>query len=147
MRASSAQRVAVFNAHRSYRISRVLIEKCVRSVLGNRNGEISVIFVDSRRCKTLNRTFLGHDYVTDVISFTLEPAPRLEGEVYVNLDRARQQANEYEVKFTHEVLRLVIHGTLHLIGYDDATASKRKRMTMQEDRYLQRCLSNKRRKI
>lgn len=145
MRASSAQRVAVFNAHRSYRISRIMIEKCVRTVLGRKHGEVSVIFVDSRRCRTLNRTFLGHDYVTDVISFMLEPAPRREGEVYVNLDRARQQAKDHGVSFTNEVLRLVIHGTLHLIGYDDATASERKRMTKQEDKYLRLCLFNRKR--
>jgi probable rRNA maturation factor len=103
-----------------------------------RQAAISVIGVNNRRCKRLNRTFLGHDYVTDVISFPLEDAPRLEGEIYINLDRARVQAGEYRVSTRHELARLAIHGTLHLTGYDDRTRADAVRMHAREDVVLAR---------
>ncbi len=129
----SAQIVSVFNAHRRYRIHKTRVQQYVKRVLGRRKGLVSVVFVDSHRCKSINRTFLGHNFVTDVISFQLEPLPHLEGEVYVNLDRARQQAKEYDVSFANETARLVIHGTLHLIGYDDVKASDARKMKLIED--------------
>ena len=67
--------------------------------------------------------------------------PLLEGEVYVNLDRARTQANEYGVSFSNEVARLIIHGTLHLVGFDDSTKGKAQRMKAEEDRLLRLCFS------
>jgi probable rRNA maturation factor len=85
----------------------------------------------------MNRKFLHHDYVTDVLSFPLGAREALEGEVYVNLDRARQQAVEYGVTFTSETGRLVIHGVLHLLGYDDTTSGPRRRMKKKEDRYVE----------
>jgi rRNA maturation RNase YbeY len=84
----------------------------------------------------LNRRFLSHDYVTDVLSFDLEGGKMLEGEVYVNLDRARQQAQEYGVAFGNEVARLVIHGTLHLVGYDDRRPKDVRAMRSQEEKHL-----------
>ena len=80
--------------------------------------------------------YLNHDYATDVISFPLENGAVLEGEVYVNLDRARAQARVYGVSFSNEVARLVIHGTLHLVGYDDSTEKKAERMKAEEDYHV-----------
>ena len=86
--------VQVVNAHGSRRMPRRLLVEAVRSALigeGVRSAVINVVGVNDKRCQRLNRTFLGHDYVTDVISFPLEDVPRLEGEIYINLDRARVQ--------------------------------------------------------
>ncbi len=142
----SAQIVSVFNAHRRYRMSKARVQRYVKKVLGRRNGLISIVFVDSHRCKSINRTFLGQNFVTDVISFPLDPLPHLEGEVYVNLDRAKQQAKEYNVSFENEVARLVIHGTLHLIGYDDVNASDAKEMKLKENAHVQFWFSSPQRK-
>lgn len=108
----------------------------IKRVLGRKRAAISVVFIGSQRCKAINRTFLNHNYVTDVISFTLETQPMLEGEIYINLDRANQQAREYGVSFSNEVARLVIHGALHLIGLEDATVAQQKRMKAVEDEHL-----------
>ncbi len=86
----------------------------------------------------MNRDFLGHDYITDVISFPLQDGIGIDAEVYVNLDRAKSQAKEYGVLFRNEVLRLVIHGTLHLLGYDDKKVTHKERMRRREDYYLTR---------
>jgi rRNA maturation RNase YbeY len=67
----------------------------------------------------------------------LEIRPALDGEVYVNLDRARKQARDYSVSFGNEVARLVIHGTLHLAGFDDSAPRTAARMKAEEDRQVQ----------
>ena len=130
------QTISVFNAHRRYRIRKRLIEEYVQRVVGKRDTRMSVVFVDSRYCKSINKTYLNHNYVTDVISFAIEKTPVLEGEIYVNLDRAKQQAQEYGVSFANEVARLVIHGALHLIGYEDGTEKKRKAMYADQERIV-----------
>jgi rRNA maturation RNase YbeY len=99
---------------------------------------VSVVFIDSRRCRALNRRYLAHDWVTDVISFPLAPEPVLEGEVYVNLDRARSQADQLGLPYGNEVLRLVVHGVLHLLGYDDRTPVRRRRMQRRQEDLVQR---------
>ncbi len=132
------QGVSVFNAHPRYRIARKDVERYVLQALGRRQAHISVVCIDSYRCKAINRKFLNHDCVTDVISFTIEEAPALGGEIYVNLDRAKQQAKEYGVTFANEIARLVIHGVLHVIGYDDATAAQKKQMRALEDKHVRR---------
>jgi probable rRNA maturation factor len=132
--------VTVVNAHPRYRIPRNPIRQYVSTVLTQERKPracVSVICIDSRRCRRLNRTFLGHDYTTDVLTFPLEEGLNVEGEIYVNVDKARQQAREYKVRFTHELARLVIHGALHLAGYDDNVPAGARRMKNLEDRYLE----------
>ena len=97
-----------------------------------------MVFIDSRRCRALNRRYLAHDWVTDVISFPLAPEPVIEGEVYVNLDRARTQADQLGLPYGNEVLRLVVHGVLHLLGYDDRTPVRRRRMQRRQEDLVQR---------
>jgi rRNA maturation RNase YbeY len=99
---------------------------------------VSVVFIDSRRSRTLNRQYLGHDWVTDVISFPLAKDPVIDGEVYVNLDRARTQADQLGLSYGNEVLRLVVHGVLHLLGYDDRTPVRRRRMHRRQEALVQR---------
>ncbi|MDH3251415.1 MAG: rRNA maturation RNase YbeY [Ignavibacteria bacterium] len=132
--------VSVVNAHRRYRIPASPIRHYVRKVLTDEKkprARVSVVCIDSRRCRRLNRRYLGHDYSTDVLTFPLEEGVNLEGEIYVNLDRVRQQAREYNVSFRHELARLIIHGVLHLAGYDDTGPAKSKRMKKAENRYLE----------
>jgi len=133
--------VTVFNVHRASRVQKKKIEATVRNVLrgeGVLGAAVSVVFVDSRTIRRINRRFLSHDVVTDVIAFPLEPPPRLEGEIYVNLDRARQQARERGLPVANEVARLVVHGTLHLTGYDDARPRAAARMHVRQESYVRR---------
>ena len=131
--------VAVFNAHPAHRIPRAGVIAAVRRVARGerkRRAAVSVVFVGNRASARMNRRFLGHGGGTDVISFPLGEGGVIEGEVYVNLDRARTQAREYGVRFTDEVRRLVVHGTLHLFGYDDRTVVLGRHMKRREDRYV-----------
>lgn len=131
--------VAVFNAHPAHRIRRAGVVAAVRHVAKGerrRQAAVSVVFVGNRTSARMNRMFLGHEGGTDVITFPLGEGRLIEGEVYVNLDRARAQAREYGVRFADEVCRLVVHGTLHLFGYDDGTVALERRMKRHEDRYV-----------
>jgi probable rRNA maturation factor len=131
--------VAVFNAHPARRIPRAAVIAAVRRVAKGerrRRAVVSVVFVGNRTSARMNRRFLGHTGGTDVISFPLGEGRMIEGEVYVNLDRARSQAREYGVRFADEVCRLVVHGTLHLFGYDDRTVALKRHMKRREDRYV-----------
>lgn len=131
--------IAVTNAHKRHRVPRAPVLRAVRRVLrgeGVRDGAVSVIFIGTALCRSLNRRYLRHPWTTDVISFPLGEGGRLEGEVYVNLDRACAQAREERVTATEEILRLVIHGVLHLTGSTDGTRSERSRMHELENTYL-----------
>ena len=133
--------VAVYVTHRRRRLDRVRTVRAVRSALRAervKTGQVTVIGISDPVCRRMNRRFLGHDYTTDVISFPLGRAGKLEGEVYVNLDRAHVQARVYGVTPGREAARLVIHGTLHLAGYDDRTPAKARRMRRREDQILAR---------
>lgn len=99
--------------------------------------DIHIIFVDDAAITELNQEFLHKDDVTDVIAFDLsESDAALEGEVYVCLTQAVQQAEEYGTDFENETSRLVIHGVLHLLGHLDGTELERDGMHRLENRYL-----------
>lgn len=100
--------------------------------------DLSVIFTDNKYIRTINKKFLNHDYSTDVIAFPLMDEFSSEAELYINLDAGRAQAKEYKVPFYTEIRRLLIHGTLHLVGYDDRTEQKRHEMRQREEWYLER---------
>ncbi len=80
--------------------------------------ELSLTLLGDDEIRELNREYLGHDRPTDVISFTLGDPGDLVGDVYLGVDQARRQADEHGVPITEELLRLAIHGTLHVLGHD-----------------------------
>ena len=104
---------------------------------GVRHGSLSIAVVDDPTIHRLNREFLQHDDPTDVLSFLLErEGDRLEGEVIVSADTAIRSATEIGWPSAHELLLYVIHGTLHLVGYDDLEADAQQEMRERERDYL-----------
>jgi probable rRNA maturation factor len=97
---------------------------------------LSVVCTNDRSIRTMNREFLAHDYSTDVIAFPFGSDDGVEAEIYINLDAARNQAKKYRVTYTQEARRLLIHGVLHILGYDDTTVQKKKKMTEREEYYI-----------
>lgn len=133
--------VLVTNAHPRRRVRSRAVARVVRAILKTERrsrASVAVVFIDSRRSRSLNRRYLGHDWVTDVLSFSLAPAPAIEGEVYVNLDRARTQADQLGLQYGNEVLRLVVHGVLHLLGYDDRAPVRRRKMHDRQEVLVRR---------
>ncbi len=100
-------------------------------------ANLSLVVVDDRRIHELNRDFLGHDYPTDCISFVFDPPPSLEGEVVVSIDTADAQGPQHGWSRDDELLLYVIHGTLHLVGYDDLEPEAARVMRQREAHYLE----------
>lgn len=104
------------------------VRRAVRSVLDGegRSADISVTFLGRDRMRRLNREYLGHDRPTDVLAFTLDdPSGALLGDVYVCPWVARREAAQLGVPVRREILRLVVHGTLHVLGYDHPEGADR----------------------
>ena len=118
------------------------LRKAVRTILSEKTvteAQISVAVVDDATITELHQRFLGKDEPTDVLSFVLEcDEDSLEGEVVVSAETAQVTAKWYDWPAEHELLLYAIHGTLHMVGYDDATPEQRVAMRKAERAYLAR---------
>ncbi len=100
-------------------------------------ASIGVVLTDHQAVLDLNIQWLEHDYHTDVLSFLLEEDPTaLEGEVYVDIETARERHVEFSTSALQEIERYIVHGLLHLAGYDDSTDEEKEIMRQLEDQYL-----------
>jgi probable rRNA maturation factor len=101
-------------------VEEALLEAAVRKALDadGREAEVSVTLVDDAEIKRLNREYSGRDRATDVIAFSLGSPEQPLGDVYVGADQARRQAEAFGVPLSEELVRLTIHGTLHVLGHD-----------------------------
>jgi len=97
---------------------------------------LSIIFVDDEYLKNLHEKYLNDETYTDVMTFDLGKPGKIEGEIYISLERAREQAQEFGVYYTLEIARLIIHGILHLSGLNDATPAEQRVMKEKEEFYL-----------
>lgn len=99
-------------------------------------GDINIIFCSDNYILDINQKFLQHDYFTDIITFDYCEGERLNGDLFISVDSVRENAVEYGEEFDRELARVMVHGILHLIGYDDHTAKDQKLMRSKEDYYL-----------
>lgn len=109
-----------------------------------KEGEVGFIFVETDYIIKLNQQYFDKSTTTDVISFLLSDPEEaaVTGEVYVCADTGRLQAKNYSVTVENELLRLAIHGLLHVLGYDDQTTVEKTEMTQKEDFYLEQIFPN-----
>ena len=113
--------------------------KWIRSVAaeyGFSVGNINYIFCSDERELEVNRQFLGHDYYTDVITFDYSTPTTLNGDIFISLDTVRSNAEMVSTTFDHELLRILIHGVLHLTGQGDKTPETKAQMTQKEESAL-----------
>ena len=122
-------------------VSKWLKEVAARN--GHTIGAINYIFCSDPYLLEINRNFLGHDYLTDIITFDnasdyagVYPPEALSGDIYISIDTVRYNAEAYKEGFERELHRVIAHGLLHLIGFDDTTAKLRKEMRAQENKAL-----------
>ena len=101
-----------------------------------RLGDIAIIFCSDNYILDINQRFLQHDYFTDVITFDYCEGDRLNGDLFISIDSVRENAIEYGTEFPDELNRVIVHGILHLIGYDDHTEEDIKQMRAKENYYL-----------
>ena len=117
-------------------------QKCrewLRLVCGSevkRVGEINVIFCSDNYILDVNMRYLQHDYFTDIITFDYCEGDKISGDLFISVDSVRENASFYGASFEEEMHRVIVHGVLHLIGYDDHTESDIATMRSKENYYL-----------
>lgn len=99
-------------------------------------GDISYVFCDDMYVHKINVAYLKHDTLTDIISFDYSLDTQLHGEIYISVDRVRENAEEYESGFENELHRVMAHGVLHYAGYNDKTEKEATEMRAAENRAL-----------
>lgn len=99
---------------------------------------LNIIFCSDSYLHEMNVEYLQHDTLTDVISFQYhdDSSPYIEGDIFISVERTNENAQKFEVSPEKELLRVIIHGTLHLLGYGDKTPEDKKIMTEKENTYL-----------
>jgi probable rRNA maturation factor len=99
--------------------------------------ELNFIFCSDEYLLGMNQQYLNHDTYTDVITFdNSEAAKTITGDIFISVDRIRENAKEFKRNFSNEICRVMVHGTLHLLGYPDKGKAAKKIMTEKEDHYL-----------
>ncbi len=99
--------------------------------------ELNVIFCTDEALLKINNDFLKHNYYTDIITFPLSEAGEpIEAELYISIDRIKENAEQFRISFRRELHRVVFHGCLHLVGYNDKSSQQIKIIREREDYYL-----------
>ena len=99
-------------------------------------GNVSVIFCSDNYILDVNQRYLEHDYFTDIITFDYCEGDRLSGDLFISVDSVKENSLEYGTEFKDELNRVIVHGILHLIGYDDHTDEDVMTMREKENYYL-----------
>lgn len=105
---------------------------------GKEPGDISVIFCSDDYLLEMNKKHLQHDYYTDIITFNYVEDLLISGDLFISADRIKDNAAKFDVAFLEELYRVIFHGVLHLIGYNDKTEAEQKVMRQKENYYLEK---------
>jgi probable rRNA maturation factor len=132
-----------FNRQRAVSLERALLRRVARSILeeclDRQDYQLGVHFIGATEMARLNETFLGHEGSTDVITFDHQDqavAGQLYGEIFISIDDALTHARRFRVPWPFEVTRYLVHGILHLEGFDDTDPAARRVMKRRENRLL-----------
>ena len=103
---------------------------------GKAVSDLNYIFCSDQHLHSINVEYLDHDTFTDIITFDYSEAQVIAGDIFISWDRVKANAKKFKVKTRDELHRVIIHGTLHLLGYGDKTEAEKRTMTAKEDYYL-----------
>ena len=141
--------ILIHNLQNTTKINQQYVKKVVRKTLKadnffvnskvKKNSEMNIVFVDNKYIKKLNKKYLNRNCFTDVISFLIEERDMF-GDVFISVERAKKQAKEQNCPLKEELTLLVVHGVLHLLGYDHMTKKENLIMRRKESNILQACL-------
>jgi len=108
----------------------------IKEVAKNHNkkvGELSIIFVSDEEILSINQQYLNHNYFTDIITFDYSYNGIIEGDIFISIETVKTNSLKFRTEFTDELLRVIIHGVLHLIGLKDKNPKDKKEMTLNEN--------------
>tara|TARA_B110000285_G_C15129463_1_gene622504 strand:- start:801 stop:1217 length:417 start_codon:yes stop_codon:yes gene_type:complete len=116
-----------------------LLKSWIKDSTQNENcsvGNLTYVFCSDEHLLNMNKEHLSHNYYTDIITFNYNVEKQISGDFFISIDRVDENANQQNNKFTDELHRVLIHGVLHLVGYNDKTDLQQAEMTSKEDYYL-----------
>ena len=129
-----------FNYETDFELDREeTVSQWISNVIGKEGcklGEINYIFCDDEYLHKINVEFLNHDTYTDIISFDYTLGKTINGDIYISVERVRENAQEYNVTFADELNRVMVHGVLHYLGIKDKTETEKTEMRSKENGYL-----------
>ena len=124
----------------SYRLSeKRKIRSWISKVINTNNkvsGDINIIFTNDEYILELNKKFLERDYYTDILTFNYSNKNMISGELYISMERVMENAEKYKEDIKEELKRVIIHGILHLLGYQDRNKNEKIIMRQMENKYL-----------
>ena len=103
---------------------------------GRNLGDINFIFTDDNNILEINKKYLNHIYFTDIITFNYNNGNLVSGDIFISIDTVRGNSELYNVSFEDEINRVMVHGVLHLIGFDDKDEPQQSEMRAEEDKWL-----------
>ena len=115
------------------------IRKWIGRVIENEGkitGEINIIFSSDAFLLKINNQYLQRNYYTDIITFDYSDDQKVSGDLFISIDRIRENAKSHNVKIINELMRIIVHGVLHMLGYKDDSEEEKKSMTAKENNYL-----------
>jgi rRNA maturation RNase YbeY len=98
--------------------------------------QIDYVFCSDNYLLKINRAYLKHDYYTDIITFDLSESKKIKAEIYISIERVRDNAIKHQQLYKNELLRVLVHGVLHLCGYSDKSKTEGQLMRSKEDEYI-----------
>ncbi len=120
-----------------------LIQNWIKQIIESyqkKVGNINIIFCSNEYLLKINKQFLNHSYYTDIITFSFNEKDIISGDLYISTDQVKLNASDYKVSFSEELLRVIIHGILHLLGYDDQSDQQRMHMHVLENEALEKII-------
>lgn len=118
----------------------LLVETWLRRSLDHLRAEaydLTYVFLSDEKILEINKKYLDHDYYTDIITFDLSEDPKnIQSDIFISVDRVRENAKDFNCPFEMELRRVLIHGVLHLLGYGDSTDALKNQMRKKEDELL-----------
>lgn len=132
--------VVLVNRQKQFRLPRARMIRAVEAALGAKRWSITLCFVTPRESRSINKQFLSHDYAADVVSFDMSEGRERAGELMICPWVAARNAKTHGVSMTEELCRYAVHGTLHLLGYDDHKPADREKMWRKQEAIVSRVL-------
>jgi len=134
--------VKFFTEETTYNLkNRIKIKNWINDSISNENaicGNINFIFTSDNYLLEINKEYLKHNYFTDIITFNYCENNVINGDIYISIDTVRNNSERFNVSFINELHRVIIHGILHLVGFDDKNEEQKKIMREKENEYLER---------
>lgn len=122
-----------------FKFQEQILKKHINSLIDNeikKCGDVVIIFCSDNYLLEMNRQYLDHDYYTDIITFDYVENNVISGDLFISYDRIKENAKKLEIELVKELYRVVFHGVLHLVGYNDKTDQEQSEMTKKENYYL-----------